>query len=275
MKKAFILIMALTFILAACTSQSTSTPEEPTSIPPTATIPKPTATDVPQAEPEVESVEEPASKEQVIDPYPAPEEIVTEPEPTEEAADPEPVTVSVKKFQIVPSKSEISYEVGEVFIQDGNVFNVAVGVTSEVSGEVEIDPENPQNSTLSTLTVDISQFKSDSNRRDNAIRNDWLESASFPLATFEATEIVGIPEVAQAGEEYTLQIIGDLTVHEVTQSVTFDVTVQVTEEMLTGEATTTILMSDFGVGPIDILGILKTDDEVKISFKFIAVPSSN
>jgi len=41
---------------------------------------------------------------------------------------------------------------------------------------------------------------------------------------------------------------------------------------MSGEASTIILMSDFGVGPISILGILETEDEVKINFSFAANP---
>ena len=59
---------------------------------------------------------------------------------------------------------------------------------------------------------------------------------------------------------------------EITQPVTFDVTVSGTQNELTGEAGTTILMSDFGVGPISIAGILNTEDEVKRSFTFVARP---
>jgi hypothetical protein len=42
--------------------------------------------------------------------------------------------------------------------------------------------------------------------------------------------------------------------------------------VLVGEATTTILMSDFGVGPISVLGILNTEDEVKLTIELTARP---
>ena len=59
---------------------------------------------------------------------------------------------------------------------------------------------------------------------------------------------------------------------ETTRPVTFDVTVSGTSQELSGEAGTTILMSDFGVGPISIAGILNTEDEVKLTFAFVARP---
>jgi polyisoprenoid-binding protein YceI len=176
-------------------------------------------------------------------------------------------------FQIVPDESQVTYEVAETFIDEGNVFNVAIGVTKQVSGEVMIDYANPQNSSIGPITIDISQFTSDSNRRDNAIRDRFLESAKFPTATFTVTKIEGLPATGEEGVDYPLKITGDLTVKETTKSVTFATTVRLEGETLTGTATTTILMSDFGVGPISIAGILETQDEVKIKIDFVARPA--
>jgi len=67
-------------------------------------------------------------------------------------------------------------------------------------------------------------------------------------------------------------ITGDLTIKETTKPVTFEVTTQLDGETLTGEATATILMSDFGIGPISLAGMLETEDEVLLTFNFIARP---
>jgi len=174
-------------------------------------------------------------------------------------------------FSIVPGESQVAYEVGETFLGD-NRFSVAMGVTSQVEGQIMGDLSNPRSVVLGSIIVDISQFKSDSDRRDNKIRSDFLQSTQFPLATFKPTEVEGIPGEYSAGEPVTLQITGELTVKEVTQSVTFEATVQLEGDILTGEASTTILMSDFGVGPISILGMLRTEDEVKLTFNFVARP---
>ena len=41
---------------------------------------------------------------------------------------------------------------------------------------------------------------------------------------------------------------------------------------MVGRATTEILMSDFGVGPISIVGLLSTEDEMQLSLDFVALP---
>jgi polyisoprenoid-binding protein YceI len=178
-----------------------------------------------------------------------------------------------RTFSIVPEESEVNYEVGETFIDKGNVFNVAVGVTKQVSGDITIDYANPQNSTIGPITIDISQFASDSGRRDNFIRDRFLESSKYPLATFTVTKIEGLPAVGEEGVDYPLKITGDLTVKETTKPVTFDATVRLEGDQLTGTATTSVLMSDFGVGPISIAGILETQDEAKITINFVARPA--
>jgi polyisoprenoid-binding protein YceI len=174
-------------------------------------------------------------------------------------------------FRIVPQESRVTYEVGETFL-DGNRFNVAIGSTGGVEGEITVDPDDIPAASIGTISVDISQFASDNNRRDNALRDRFLESATYPTATFVPTQVEGLPESYTEGESISFQVRGDLTVREVTQPVTFDVTVSGTPEELTGQAETTILMSDFGIGPISIVGILNTEDEVKLSFTFGARP---
>jgi polyisoprenoid-binding protein YceI len=175
-------------------------------------------------------------------------------------------------YNIASGESQVTYEVGEVFLDQNNRFNTAIGVTNQVTGEIRIDRANPQNSTLWPIEVDISQFQSNSSRRDNAIRERFLQSALFPLATFEATQIDGLPESYQEGHEHRLQINGDLTIREITNPITVDTTVAINGDALTATGDTSFLMSDFGFGPISIAGILQTEDEVKVRLELIARP---
>jgi polyisoprenoid-binding protein YceI len=176
----------------------------------------------------------------------------------------------VEVFIIVPGESTVTYEVGEVFLNQGNAFNLAVGETSEVNGEILVDRNNPQNSSVGLVRVDVSQFTSDSQRRDNAIRERFLESLIYPVVEFAPREIEGLPESYQEGQPITFQVSGDLTIRDVTKPVTFEVSFVGEGNTITGEATTTILMSDFGFGPISIGGILNTEDEAKVKFVFLA-----
>ena len=77
-------------------------------------------------------------------------------------------------YLIDPSASQASYEVGETFLEN-NRFAVAIGITSGIDGKVYLDLSNPLASLVSPIEVDISQLTSDSGRRDNKIRSDFLE----------------------------------------------------------------------------------------------------
>ncbi len=235
MKRILPLILLLTTLLAACTTAQPTTP--PVATKPVSTV---LATKIPVAT--------------------APSTAVT------------PKSSGAVTFNIIPEESKVTYEVGETFFNQNNRFNLAVGVTQTLSGSVFGDLSNPPVSSIGPIQVDISKFTSDSNRRDNAIRGDWLESTRFPIATFVSTSIEGLPSSYAEGQDYALKVTGDLTVREVTRSVTFDVITRLNGDTLSGTANTTILLSDFSIGPISIAGILKTEDEAKITLEFVARP---
>ncbi len=138
----------------------------------------------------------------------------------------------VQTYSFDPTQSEASYSVEEYFLQESNRLGTAVGVSSEISGDLQIDFDDPASSPLGTVTVDISVLKSDSDMRDNAIRRQWLQSATYPLATFTITAIEGLSGAPTDGQEVSFKLSGDMTVHETTVPVTWDVTAKLDGESL-------------------------------------------
>jgi polyisoprenoid-binding protein YceI len=191
-----------------------------------------------------------------------------QPQPTEAAA---PAAGAATVYRIDAGQSEARYEVGETFFQ-GNRFVTAIGRTKGIAGDVLVDFAAPANSQIGTLVINVNQLTSDEGRRDNYIRNNALESAKYPEATFKPTKIEGIPASVKPGDTLTLKVTGDLTVKQTTRPVTFDVTLTADQDKLTGSAVTQILLSDFGVGPIQ-LAMLATEDEAKLAFDFVALPA--
>lgn len=177
-----------------------------------------------------------------------------------------------QRFVIVPGESQVVYRVGETLIRDGNRFNLAVGVTTTVRGEITIDRMDPRASRVGPIAVDISQFRSDSQRRDNAIRERWLESARFPIAEFTPMRIDGLPAQHEEGREIALRITGNLKIRNMVKPTTFVTTLKLSGGELSGAATGRILMTDFGFDPPAIFGILRAQNEVEIEFRFVARP---
>jgi polyisoprenoid-binding protein YceI len=178
----------------------------------------------------------------------------------------------VRTFQIDPSRSKVSYEVGETLFREGNRYNLAIGTTNAVNGEITLDYATPSNSQVGTLTVDISSFKSDSDRRDSRIREEWLESARFPTVTFVPTGLSGLTDTVAEGQPVTFQVTGDTTIRDTTRPMTFDVTATLQGDELSGTAQTQFKMTDFGFQPPDIMGMLKAEDDVTIKIEFVALP---
>lgn len=197
----------------------------------------------------------------------------TEPPPAPTEAPAAPAAAGAKTYKIAGDQSEASYSVGEVFINQNNKFVTAVGITQKIEGEIMLDAANPAQTTVGEIKIDISALTSDSGRRDNAIRGRWLESEKFPIATFKPTKIEGLPATYTAGEELTFKMTGDMLVRETTVPVTWDVKAKLDGDKLVGEATTAIKMSQFGFEAPNIANILKAEDDAKLTFKFVALPT--
>jgi polyisoprenoid-binding protein YceI len=172
-------------------------------------------------------------------------------------------------YRINPSQSEVRYAVDEIFA--GQEVSTAVGITYHIAGDIVIDRNDFSQSQVGTIVINIEQFESDSGLRDRRIRREYLESTTYPEAIFVPREILGLPSAIVEGEQYTFEMVGDLTLKEITHSVTWAVTAVLDGDTLTGSANTTILMSAYGVGPINIAGFVETSDEVQLTFEFVAV----
>ena len=180
-------------------------------------------------------------------------------------------TVEITRFLIDTNQSSVSYGVGEKFLSQGNRYNYAIGVTTIVSGEILVDTNNPSDSTIGEITVDISAFQSDKSRRDKAIRDRWLQSSKFPVAVFSPTELRGLPNQYTHGDVLDFEIAGNLTVRDVSRPTIFTAKVSMNDERLTGQANTSVRMTDFDFDPPTVAGMIEAENNVDITFEFVAL----
>lgn len=178
------------------------------------------------------------------------------------------VAEGAERFEIVGG-STVTYAVGE---RRGGSRTTAVGTTTSVAGEIALDRAEPSASKLGAIVVNVERFTSDSTLRDRRIRHDFLESTEFPFATFEPTALSGLPARPLDSERVEIEITGDLTVKETTNTETFAGWVELDGDRLVAEMSATVLMSAYDVGPISISGFVATDDEVDLTFALIARP---
>jgi polyisoprenoid-binding protein YceI len=187
------------------------------------------------------------------------------------------VATDYSVFNIAGAESEACYEVGETLPGQGKPFNLAIGVSKAIAGQIAIDKKNLASSLIGQIVIDISQFTSDSGMRDGQLRKRFLESNTYPTAKLTPTSLVGLPARAYVpGETLTFQIVGTLNLHNTDQPITFNVTAHLTDDnTLVGAATANIKMTDFGITVPDIGGFVKSNNDVYFVLNLVAHPAAS
>lgn len=173
--------------------------------------------------------------------------------------------------QIVPEESEVRFLIDEVL---NGAPKTVVGTTNQVAGEISVDPNDPSQTRVGVIQVNARTLATDSGMRNRTIANRILQTGQYEFITFTPTSIVGLPEQGAIGQAYTFQIVGDLTIRDVTKEVTFDVSATAqSESRLEGTARTTILYADYGISIPSVPQVASVGDEVKIEIDFVAAAS--
>jgi polyisoprenoid-binding protein YceI len=197
---------------------------------------------------------------------------------TAPAATAAPAPAGFRTFAIVPAESKASYIVDEEFFADAREkYNIeagqvqTIGSTQEVAGQLQLnldDLSSPLGD--NRFTVQINTLESDQALRDGWIRRNGPRLNDYPTAEFVATGIQGAPASYSEGEEVQFQLVGNLTMRDITQPATFDVTATLQGDTITGKATTRALLSAFGIDPPNFANTLVVGDEFTIEVDLTA-----
>jgi polyisoprenoid-binding protein YceI len=177
---------------------------------------------------------------------------------------------SAKTFRIVPGLSQASYAVDEVFLNENNRLFTAVGVTTAVSGTIVVDSTRLADSRIDEIVVDLRELKSDSDRRDRALREKYLDTGRFPFARLTRGVFAGLPATVTPGRAFTYSITSDLTVHGTTRRTRWRGEASLVGDTLRGVARADVTMSDFGIEVPRLLS-LRSADAVKLEIRVVAV----
>ena len=184
----------------------------------------------------------------------------------------------LRTYVIVPAESRAAYIVDEEYFEEmlakyGIEVGTAdvVGSTQQIEGQLQFDLDDLSAPIGSNkFTVNLATLTTDQSSRDNWIRDDGPQFNRFPLAEFTATGIEGAPDTYTEGEEAQFQLLGDLTIREVTQPVAFDVTVRLEADTATGVATAKLRMTDFGIDPPNFANTLTVANDFEVRVEFTA-----
>ncbi|MDW3183900.1 YceI family protein [Roseobacter sp.] len=127
-------------------------------------------------------------------------------------------------------------------------FSTTYGMFSGFEGEIMFDQDDPSASSVTVSMPVMSMFTGWEKREGHFMSDDFFGAEEGDMITFASTAI----EVT--GED-TAQITGDLTMNDVTKSVTLDAVLNQTGDHPQAgkpwagfDATATVLRSDFGLG---------------------------
>jgi polyisoprenoid-binding protein YceI len=193
-------------------------------------------------------------------------------------------TAAVAETSTPPSPEEDTDTGLTITLQDGSLArylvreqlaglsfpNDAIGETSGVAGSIVLDGQGRVDSDQSQLTVDLASLRSDEERRDNFLRNRSLESSSYPTARFTVREAPGLPWPLPSQGEHSFQLVGDMTLREVTRPLTWDVTARFDEDGVSGQAQTSFTFDEFQIAQPSVRIVLSVADEIRLELDFIA-----
>jgi len=114
-------------------------------------------------------------------------------------------------WQIDTVHSEVNFKVRHMMVSWGR------GSFEKFGGTIDIDEQNPENSTVD-IQIDAASINTRQADRDAHLRSpDFFDAPTYPFITFKSTKV-------QQTSANTAKLTGDLTIRGVTKPVTIDVT---------------------------------------------------
>lgn len=200
------------------------------------------------------------------DPPPADTEVVDEPAAEEPAADGDisgtwNIDTSIGTFgelclTEVCDATFVGFRIDEELASIGA--KTVVGRTPGVTGTMTIDGTTI---TATDIVVDMTGLITDDGSRNNAIRNQAIETAIFPEASFVLTEPIELGAVPGPGEQVQVEATGDLTIHGVTRTETIPLTAELSGDIIVvfGQLGP-ILLADYDISQPVAAVVLSVED---------------
>ena len=262
-----VITISVVALAVACSQPATLPASEPTATSLNAEV-QPTATS------DVAPTKTLVSPTQIPSPTIAPTtnsgSVIPSPIPTATPAatpTPEPTPVPLVTLKIVDG-SKARYLTKEQFASR-NLPNDAVGETKDVSGTIVFDENGVVQPQESKLVVNLRTLSSDDEDRDDYLLGNSLESRSFPFAEFVIQETLGLPwPLPQVGED-GFSLKGDMTIHNTTHPLTWEVVAQFAPDQVTGIARTNFTFGTFQMVRPSKLFLLSVEDKIRLEIEFV------
>lgn len=156
----------------------------------------------------------------------------------------------------------VGYRVDEV-LAGQNV--TATGRTPSVTGSLTISGTKVS---TAEFTAQMATVKSDKDQRDGQFSGRIMEAAKFPTATFKLTRPIDFKTVPVGTAKITASTTGDLTLHGVTKSVTFDISGFASGNEMTIAGEIPVKFADYSIANPSF-GPITTEDHGALEFLLV------
>ena len=198
-------------------------------------------------------------------PTEAPAEATAAPEATAEVAAP---AGTATVFTIDSAASQVRFQLDEDL---RGTRTTVVGSTDQVAGQLSLNLADLSQTQVGIIQINARALATDNNFRNRAIQNEILETGSFEFITFTPTGIEGLPASATVGETISFNLVGDLTIRDITMPATFAVEATAdSETTITGTATSIVNRADFGLNIPSVPNVANVEEEVELYIDFTA-----
>lgn len=179
----------------------------------------------------------------------------------------------VARYGLVPEQSKFTVQAFSEGLLSAFGHDPVI-LIRDFAGEVQFVPETFENASLkitvdpNSLTVSGDVKEKDRLEIERTMREEVLETSKYPEIVFQSSNIaVSKPPAGR----YRVRIIGDLTLHGVTQkNIWISAEASLSAESLRATGNFSLKQTDFGIKPYSAVGgTIKLKNELKFTFDIV------
>jgi polyisoprenoid-binding protein YceI len=170
------------------------------------------------------------------------------------------------RYVVAADGNEARYRVREQLMHH-DLPNDAVGKTSGVTGGITLASNGAVDTAASKITIDVTQLKSDQDRRDGYVQHRTLETAQYPSVVFVPMSVSGV-KLPLGDAEQSFDLAGNLTVHGVTKPTVWHVKAKSSGNDVTGNGWTQFTFADVQLAQPRVPVLLSVADTIRLEYDF-------
>jgi polyisoprenoid-binding protein YceI len=178
----------------------------------------------------------------------------------------EPAPLGPLHYRIEPTGSVLTWELPATL-------HTVHGKAPEIAGSIDAAPGSAGGWRVGArIVVKAAAMVTGNDKRDRTMREKVLETDRFPDIVFEAREVTADLSRFQPGENLTVEVVGDLTVHGKPAAVRVPVEVHVFPDHVVLQGSFPLSWKQYGVYDPSF-GIVTVKDPLRVAFRLRAVES--